>query len=87
MASQAKSDIDQIQSSAYYYPQFADYSSLAGWSHHEPEGTQAAGFMSGCYYGHGYQLVNQRSTGTGQPAARNNGGGFKKQQPPPHLGN
>uniref|UniRef100_N1QVF2 Phosphoserine aminotransferase n=1 Tax=Aegilops tauschii TaxID=37682 RepID=N1QVF2_AEGTA len=86
---QAKSDLDQIQSSAYYYPQFADYSSLAGWSHHEPEGTQAAGFMSGCYYGHGYQSINQSGTGTRQPAARNNGGGFqdlKKQQPPPHSG-
>ncbi|KAM3315357.1 hypothetical protein ACQJBY_033842 [Aegilops geniculata] len=95
---QAKSDLDQIQSSAYYYPQFADYSSLAGWSHHEPEGTQASGFMSGCYYGHGYQSINQSSTGTGQPAARYNGGGFqdlkkrfqdlkKQQQPPPHSGN
>ncbi|XP_037419765.1 protein RRP6-like 2 [Triticum dicoccoides] len=85
---QAKSDVDQIQSSAYYYPQFSDYSSLAGWSHHEPERTQASGFMSGCYYGHGYQSINQSSTGTGQPAARNNGGGLKKQQqPPPHSGN
>ncbi|XP_044982661.1 protein RRP6-like 1 [Hordeum vulgare subsp. vulgare] len=85
---QAQSGLDQIQSSAYYYPQFSDYSSLAGWSHHEPEGTQASGFMSGCYYGHGYhQSINQ----SGQPAARNNGGGFqdpKKQQPqpPPHSG-
>ncbi|KAM3230583.1 hypothetical protein ACQJBY_061012 [Aegilops geniculata] len=89
---QAKSDLDQIQSSAYYYPRFADYGSLAGWSYHEPEGTQAAGFMSGCYYGHGYQSINQSGTGTGQPAARNNGGGFQdlkkqQQQPPPHSGN
>ncbi|KAM0870567.1 hypothetical protein ACQ4PT_039927 [Festuca glaucescens] len=85
---QAKSDVENIQPSAYYYPQFPDYSSSVGWNPQDLEGIETSGYHAGCYYG--YQpSINQSSTGTGQPAARNNEGGFqdrRKQQSSPHPG-
>ncbi|XP_071675552.1 protein RRP6-like 2 isoform X2 [Lolium perenne] len=80
---QAQSD---VESSAYYYTQFPEYSSSGGWSPQELQGIPTSGYHDGCYYGH-QPSINQSSTGTGQPAARNNAGGFqdwRKQQSSPH---
>ncbi|KAM0890089.1 hypothetical protein ACQ4PT_027276 [Festuca glaucescens] len=83
---------EQVQSgvepSAYYYTQFPEYTSSAGWSPQELQGIPTSGYHDGCYYGH-QPSINQSSTGTGQPAARNNAGGFqdwRKQQSSPHPG-
>jgi hypothetical protein len=85
VALQAQSD---VESSAYYYTQFPEYSSSGGWSPQELQGIPTSGYHDGCYYGH-QPSINQSSTGTGQPAARNNAGGFqdwRKQQSSPHPG-
>jgi hypothetical protein len=85
VALQAQSD---VESSAYYYTQFPEYSSSGGWSPQELQGIPTSGYHDGCYYGH-QPSINQSSTGTGQAAARNNAGGFqdwRKQQSSPHPG-
>ncbi|XP_051192539.1 uncharacterized protein [Lolium perenne] len=75
---QAQSD---VESSAYYYTQFPEYSSSGGWSPQELQGIPTSG---------GHQpSINQSRTGTGEAAARNNAGGFqdwRKQQSSPFPG-
>ena len=76
VALQAQGDVQNIRSSAFYYPQFPEYTNLVGWSsHHEPGRIQTSRYLSGFYHGYHQSTINQSSTGTGQPAsARNNGG-------------
>jgi hypothetical protein len=78
VALQAQSD---VESSAYYYTQFPEYSSSGGWSPQELQGIPTSG---------GHQpSINQSRTGTGEAAARNNAGVFqdwRKQQSSPHPG-
>ncbi|XP_062216755.1 protein RRP6-like 1 [Phragmites australis] len=58
-----------------YYPQLPGYNTEVVGSHYKPEGTQMPSYLSG--FDPGFQSINQRSTGTGQPPGRNKEGSFQ----------
>ncbi|KAJ1298723.1 hypothetical protein BS78_01G475500 [Paspalum vaginatum] len=56
--------------STTYYQQLSGYGTEVVGRHYEPEGMQMSGYLSG--FEPGFQSINQRSTGTGQPHGRHN---------------